>query len=427
MPDKQPNLFKRFFNGLFLPASPYNLPNQNNTFSIGLGNIDPRTLSSIYTCIRILSETLSKIPCYLVNKSGDDKEFLKDESLYKLLRYSPNNYMNITSLISTLETHRNLTGNSYALIVRKNGKPDSLELVYPLYMSSLINTALINTSTFNYIVRIEIIDGQLYYIINKNGNIITVSGDDVLHFKTFSLDGFSGISPIDSLRQNVNMSLSAFNTINSYYQNSNFTTKYLKSTLANPNIKMVNQTVDRINEANKNTNQKGGLSMLPLNTEMVNDKMSFVDAALIETIKFNNQQIGSVFGVPGYYLGERESMRFTSIEQEQLAFKTNTIHSNVNIYEEEFNNKLLTQKQRDAGWEFEFDLNSMIEIDYKTKIQGYKDLFAMGVISPNNIAKLEGFETYDGGNKHYIMTNLGAPENSGGTSGQAENPNSVGN
>ena len=120
-------------------------------------------------------------------------------------------------------------------------------------------------------------------------------------------------------------------------------------------------------------------------------------------------------------------MRFTSIEQEQLAFKTNTIHSNVNIYEEEFNNKLLTQKQRDAGWEFEFDLNSMIEIDYKTKIQGYKDLFAMGVISPNNIAKQEGYETYDGGNKHYIMTNLGAPENSGGTSGQAENPNSVGN
>lgn len=415
MSEKKPGFFKRMFTNFSAPVAAYQnyqVISQNNAIQ---GYSGPESLSAIYTCIRILSESLSKLPCYLVDKSGEDKVYMKDEPLYKMMRFSPNSHTTMSSMLSVAETHRNMNGNSYLLINRQNGRPTSLEMVYPTpqYYSTNALNIIINRN-FIYVVNAQLNNGELFYQLNKYGESVTVPADDLLHFRGISMDGFFGISQLMALQRNIIMQTNAFNTIENYYKNNPLTTNYLKSTINTQNRKTLDEAVKNINDVNGAVQNAGKFIILPPFTEMENKQMSFIDMEFINTIKFNTTQICSLYGVPGYMLGEGESLRFNNMEQMQISFIVNTLSTICHKYEEEFNAKLLTQKQRDAGWSFEFDLFNERTVDYSTRINGYQKLFSMGVITPNQIAKMEGLPTYENGDRHYIMTNLASPENTSG-------------
>lgn len=346
-------------------------------------------IATLFTCIKILSETLSHLPLNVYLDGGDGKNVNKDDYRYSLLHYNPNNWTSSQTFIACLEYWRSLKGNSFARIYRKNGKVTSLVLIPP-----------------SKVVGYGVINDQLYYdIINDNNQKERLNSFDILHFRGITKDGIWGVSNIEALRLNLSTSWQGMNTIDNFYKNNLTSPKAVKSIVNGANMKAQKELVDEWNSKYASSINAGKLVILPPNTEIVDMELQFADAIFIETFKFNAGQIASVYGIPPEMVGLFEASKFNNVEQMQINFKSNTMANIARIYRQEFESKLLTNDERKNGTSIEFNTMALVEMDATTRSNYLKTMSNLGVITPNMVAKIEGYPTYPEGDLHYIPGN----------------------
>ena len=87
-------------------------------------------MTAVYSCVRILSETLAGLPLHVYRYSGDGKEKDLKHPLYRLLHDEPNPEMTSFVFRETLMGHLLLWGNAYAQVIR-NARGEVVSL-YPL-------------------------------------------------------------------------------------------------------------------------------------------------------------------------------------------------------------------------------------------------------------------------------------------------------
>jgi HK97 family phage portal protein len=134
--------------------------------------------------------------------------------------------------------------------------------------------------------------------------------------------------------------------------------------------------------------------------------MNAIDAAFLNMIQFNDNKIAALYGIPSHMVGIQTASKYNDIEQTQLGFKSNTVSAISRMYRQEMEYKLLTTAERKAGKSIEFNLMALIETDHRNRLEGYRILANIGAITPNKIARLEGLDTYQGGDDHYIQSNM---------------------
>ncbi|MFW6015328.1 MAG: phage portal protein [bacterium] len=385
--------FDNFFKIKTYPDIDTNFQFNEKTNSFNQDEIS--NLSSVYTSVKILSDTISRLPVHIYNNGDNGKIKDKQHYLYDKLHYNVNPYTNSQTFFSTLELHRNLKGNGFAYIKRNKNTGEVIQL------------EIINPDTF---YTYDIIDNELYYIFYLDSKKKAYNSNDILHFKMLSKDGIVGINPIEALRLNISSSHKALSTIDNFYENNATTSKALKSTISNANQKEMGRALEKFEKSNAGSRNAGKIIPLPPNTELQELRLNLADAEFISTIKYNSSQIASLYGIPPHLVGNYEASKFNNVEQMQLNFKVNTISAIARMYRQEMELKLLTESERKEGKSIEFTLHGLVETDHKTRIEGYRTLTNIGAISPNTIAKLEGYETFPGGDKHYIQSNLQAIE-----------------
>ena len=135
-------------------------------------------------------------------------------------------------------------------------------------------------------------------------------------------------------------------------------------------------------------------------------KLNLADVQFIDTIKFNANQIAALYGVPAHMVGNTEASKYNNVEQMNIGFKGDTISPIARMYRQEMELKLLTSTERKAGKSIEFNLNAMIETDYNTRMNGYKTLASIGVMSPNKISRIENLETDPNGDVRLVPMNM---------------------
>lgn len=371
-----------------------NFPSIN--FDLELGE----SISTIYTACKILADDVGSFPLNIYQNYEDGTKFLdKEDYRYALLHYNPNNLYNSNTFFSTLEYTRNITGNAFARINRNGERVVSLELIHPSLVTGY-----------------SIQNGQLYYILTINNKDEIINASDVLHFKSLTSDGIWGINPIEKLRLNLSTTYKAFHTIDKFYDNNATSPKALKTTVPEGiNPKEWQNKIADFTEKYGGYKNAGKVISLPPFTELQDITLSFADAEFISTIRFNVDQIASLYRVPPHLVGNFESSKFNNLEQLQLNYKINTIRPILRNYRQEMEFKLLTTKERLMGKSIEFNTNSIVETDSKTRIENFKQLFSMGTISPNDIAKYEGYKTFEGGDNHYLLSQYMSLENNNTT------------
>lgn len=350
-------------------------------------------ISTVHTCIKILGETLSKLPAE-VYFEDQIKGKLKDKEdyRYEIIHYNPNQYTTSQIFFNALETNRGFKGNSFAKINRlSNGRIQSLEIIDP-----------------DLIVAYKVTNGSLYYTL-KNKETETedpISSMDLLHFRMMTKDGIWGVNPIAALRSNLSTTYKGMQTIDSFYDNNANSPKALKSTVSGANQKAMLEALAKFNTEFSGSTNAGKMVPLPPNSEIQELKLNFADAEFIATIKFNANQIAALYGIPPHMVGNTEASKYNNVEQMEIGFKADTISPIARMYRQELEFKLLTTEERKKGKSIEFNLNAMIETDHKTRLEGYKTLSQIGAISPNKIAQLENLETDINGDVRLIPMNM---------------------
>ena len=90
-------------------------------------NKDERSEATYFACLKILSESLGKLPLKLMRKTDKNGVIeARNHALYSKIRYRPNRFMTSTTFWGTMEYFRNHDGNAIAYI---SDSGSNLELV----------------------------------------------------------------------------------------------------------------------------------------------------------------------------------------------------------------------------------------------------------------------------------------------------------
>jgi HK97 family phage portal protein len=381
---------KNMWTGTYNDYNDYVIPALITGTGIPFDLTNAEKVATVYTCIKILSETLSRMPLNVYTDGGEGRTVDKEDYRYPILHYQPNNWTSQQTFISALEFWRNLKGNSFARIYRDNsGKVETLVLVPPSKIKDY-----------------KITNNELYYtVINDLGEEEVTNSSEILHFKGLTRDGIWGINPLEALRLNLSASYQGIQAIDSFYRNNAMSPKAIKSTVSGSNQKAMLEALEEFNRKYVGALKAGTMVTLPPNSEIVDMALNFADAEFIATMKFNTQVIAALYGVPPASVGILEATKFNNVEQMMLDFKVQTLAAIGRMYRQEFESKLLTTQERLSGVSIEFNFNALLETDSTTRINNERTLQGMGVITPNDVCKLEGFPTYPEGDEHYMPGN----------------------
>ena len=150
--------------------------------------------SAVYACVRVISETIASLPCYLYKKEKDKQVPAREHPLFEVLHDMPNSEMTSYTFREVIMTSLLLYGNAYARIIKdKAGHCTGLWYLKPQYMQVERDT---HTKKIKYTYSDDITNKTFVY-----------KPEQIFHIVGLSYDGIKGISPIDQAKVAVGLAL----------------------------------------------------------------------------------------------------------------------------------------------------------------------------------------------------------------------------
>lgn len=372
------------------------LSNNSHSFFVGQSSSGKRvnektamTMSAVYSCVRVLSETLASLPLHVYENTEVGSKKATQHSLYNLLHNEPNSEMTSFIFRETLMTHLLLWGNAYAQIIR-NGKGEVLGL-YPLMPDKMS------------VDRDE--DNRIYYqYLTSSGERVTLSSQDVLHIPGLGFDGLVGYSPIAMAKNAIGMSIAAEEYGAKFFSNGATPSGILEHPGTVKNAESLRESWTRGfsgNNSHKVAILEEGMKYTPIS-------ISPNEAQFLETRKFQINEIARIFRIPPHMVGDLEKSSFSNIEQQSLEFVKYTLDPWVIRFEQAFNRRLLKDKEKDKFY-IKFNVDGLLRGDYQSRMNGYAVGRQNGWMSANDIRALENLDRIpieEGGDLYLINGNM---------------------
>lgn len=347
-------------------------------------NSDLANNETIFAAITILANSMASLPVTL--RRDYDKVVPSEHSVARLLAYGPNNYMTTFEFIRLMEVLRNVKGRAYAIKEYDTYYGD-VSAIYVL--DSDYVTPIIDKDTKELYYRVSVSDGDTYF---HNSHIISVG-----HIST---DGMNSLSPIDVLRNTLNYDreikeISINQLKNGMHCNLAFK---LKGHLGEPELEEYCNRIKKFRE----------LGVLFLDSgkeiqELQNGQL--LDPRVFEVEKITVSRVSRVFNIPQHKLNS-DVQSYSSSEQGDLEYITDTMLPLVRMYEQEFCKKLLPLNERDTGLEIKFNLNGLARADMNTRGNFYFKMIRSAGMTPNEMRSLEDMAPKPGGDDLMISRDL---------------------
>jgi HK97 family phage portal protein len=125
--------------------------------------------------------------------------------------------------------------------------------------------------------------------------------------------------------------------------------------------------------------------------------LSAVDADYVEQAKFSVEQACRLFALDSIFVSHSgtNSQSYASQREASKSLYSNTLRPYIEAVTAELHIKLLTSSQRLAGEKIEVNQNELQSLSVKDRIEVYEKLLSAQVITPEQVAKIEGFDYAD--------------------------------
>lgn len=348
------------------------------------------TLSALRRAVTLLAESVAQLPCELYERDGDKRDRAVGHPLYDVLHYQPNQKDSAFEYFETAQGMLGLNGNHLALIDR-NSKGEVTELV-PVHRDK--------------IVFLKGTDGLPYYnLIEENE---TVPMRLMHHVKGFSLDGFQGLSPLQTSADTIGQALAVDQHGSSVFSNG----VTLSGVIERPREASTLKTQDAVdNVVDSFVARHSGLRNLfsvgLLQEGMTYKQMAMTNeqAQLIEARKMGVADISRLYGIPLAMLNETAGESYKSIEQQSLNFVIYALMPWLKRFESSMRRDLLLPVER-RNLYIEFNVSGLLRGDMKTRFDAYAIARQWGWLSVNDIRRLENLPPIDSGNTYLTPLNM---------------------
>lgn len=241
----------------------------------------PTSEVTYFTCLKMLSETLAKMPIKYYQKT--DKGIIEAEATdtSKLLSKRPNPFMTPTTFWNTVEINRNHYGNAYVYMRKKFDRKKyggEIKIVDLWVMqSNCVQIVVDDAGIFAGV-------GRLWYVYTDptSGRQYVFSTDEVMHFKTsFSFDGITGLPVQQILRDTVAGASESQAFMNNLYE-SGLTAKATLEYTGELNEKAKTALVKSFEEFGSGAKNTGKILPVPLGMKLTPLDIKLTDSQFFE-------------------------------------------------------------------------------------------------------------------------------------------------
>lgn len=377
-----------------------------------------------YTCLKMLSETMGKLPLKYYQETEEGKIRADPDEATRLLTVRPNPLMTPTSFWSTVEMNCQHYGNAYVWIQSQftsegfGGEYKRIGLW--LMQSSDVSVLMDDAGIFGG-------KGEIYYQYNDpySGEIHIFRSYEVMHFKTwYTLDGIMGQPVRKILNDTIGGALESQKFMNKLYEQgltASMAMQYTGDLDEDRRKKLQKRFADGLS-GSKNA---GKVIPVPIGLQLTPLKMNLTDAQFFELKKYSALQIAGAFGIKPNQINNYEKSSYANSESQQLAFLVDTMAYRLKAYEEEINYKLLLPKQKEEGYSYKFNEKAILRTDSETQMNNLTKAVNNGVYTPNEARGYLDLPEKEGGdvlmvNGNYIpITMVGTQYMKGGEGDEA--------
>lgn len=345
-------------------------------FSTSYSNMN---VASAYRCTELISDSIATLPIFVKRKeSNGNSNIVKNHPLTALfsngnMTISPYNFIKL--LVQSVI----LRGNGFAIIHRDSkGTPIRLQ-----YIES--NRVIIDYQEFS--------DTLTYKITGAKKSIYYPN--EILHFVKNSYDGIHGISLVKFAEKALSLAQATEQSASSFFENGG-----QLSGIISANTPLNAQQRDEILTTWNSTYNNGrGVCVLPGNLNYQSISMNAEESQMLESRKYNSEDICRFFGVNPSLLG-MEGYQQNNIEEITMQFIQYTLLPYVSMFEAEFKKKLIPQSE--VNLKIIFDTNALLRGTKTTQSTYYSTLIQCGVLSINEVRKDLGYNSVEGGDRNIV-------------------------
>ena len=388
---------------------------------LGIERQDQRPINecTYYTCLKMLGETLAKLPLKLYRDGPNGIEKAEPNSAYKLLRIRPNPIMTPTIFWSSVENNRNHYGNAYVWIQREFTRKKyggEMEVKGFWIMPSKNVQVLIDDQGFFGNV------GALWYVYSDDytHRQYVFSQDEVLHFKTsMSFDGILGLPVTEILKMTIDGALAGQQYITNSYKEG-MTAKMAMEYVGELSDKTINSVLEKISKKSYGPKNAGKIFDIPPGFSLKPVEAKLTDSQFFELRKYTALQIAGAFGIKPNQINDYEKSSYSNSEMQQLSFYVDTELFILKQYEEELTYKTLTIPEMEGNTYYKFNEKAILRTDSETQARILTSYVNNAVYKPNeardtlDMPIAEGADVLMANGNYIPLTDVGKQYNKGG-------------
>lgn len=365
-----------------------------NKAKVAVTELNVMGIPAFFGAVRLVSEQIASLPFGIFQKIDRLILEVTDHPCASALE-RPSVLMDRFQFIEQLIRNTFIRGNAYVIQYRRGGDT---------YRLKLINK---NEKPDIYEVR-----GRVWYKFPSISE--AVKAEDVIHIRTFSLDGEFGVNPLMLFKETFATAISQTDYVSSFFGNG----AHLSGVLETDKVVTPTQEesiLTSFNTQNSGPANVGKVAMLQAGLKYKPISVSPKETEFIPVRRANIADISNVTGVPPSLLADLERATFSNIENLNQQFVDYVLRIWCKRIETQFNHKLFYNDPPNLFF-VRFNLNALVRGDMVARTAYYVAARQNGWMSANDVRELENMNPVEGLDEygHPLMDNNQQKDNADG-------------
>lgn len=344
-------------------------------------------LATVFTCVRVLAESMGMLPCRLYRREGKKKVPAEEHKLHDLLYVAPNDFMTAQEFWELLMVCLCLRGNFYAYKIYALGQVVELLPIDPSTVTPKLKE-----------------DWTVEYHVSFKDGVRILTQDEIWHVRLFTLDGLNGLNPVAYARKCFSLGLDLEAHASNLFKNGAVTSGVLET-----DEELTDGAFNRLKT--EFTENHTGLTnvykpmILEKGLKWKPTALNFEDSQFLETRNFQKNEICGLYRVPPHLAAMMEKMTLNNIEHMGMSFVNYSLVPYMTRIESRIKVGLIKPDERKKYYA-KFNAGALLRGDLKSRYESYGKGIQWGFLSPNDVRELEDMDPRDGGDVYLTPMNM---------------------